>query len=96
MHLSVLTALLQRDEDQNILRIIRWLAPLNHDIDYFERDRERELEKRHASSCEWVLASPQYQTWISAAPSAHESLLWISAAPGAGKTILSSFLVDHL
>ena len=39
---------------------------------------------------------PEFQTWVKATPSSPESLLWVTAVPGAGKSVLCTFVIDHL
>jgi hypothetical protein len=48
---------------------------------------------RTAGTCEWFLAHEKYTSWVKERKS---SLLWVSADPGCGKSVLASFLVDHL
>ncbi|KAI0840854.1 hypothetical protein F5Y06DRAFT_294126 [Hypoxylon sp. FL0890] len=44
-------------------------------------------------TCTWILNHSVYEEWVE---SPDTSLLWISADPGCGKSVLASFLVDHL
>lgn len=44
-------------------------------------------------SCDWFHASAQFLDWTHAESC---ELLWIKGAPGAGKTVLASFMLDHL
>ena len=43
-------------------------------------------------TCDWVL--PHTQSWID--EESTESLLWMVGIPGAGKSMVSSFLIEHL
>lgn len=92
----ILIALVRYADDGQLSRIIDWLTPPGLEIDYYEQDLAMELNKRHENSCQWILRTPQYNTWASYPVDAHGKLFWISAAPGAGKTILSAFLIRHL
>ena len=96
MHQLTLAAHTRHDDEDDLTRIIQWLSPVQHEIDYFERDLAEQLAERHETSCEWILATPQYKVWTSCSTGSADSLFWISAIPGAGKTVLSAFLVDHL
>lgn len=40
----------------------------------------------------WILRTPEWSSWLSA----NERCLWIHGIPGAGKTILMSYLIQHL
>ncbi|KAI1124307.1 ankyrin repeat-containing domain protein [Nemania abortiva] len=48
---------------------------------------------RHANTCLWIQKCNSFQKWLGgeAAP-----CLWIHGTPGCGKTIMLSFIVDHL
>ena len=45
-------------------------------------------------TCDWVLDHPNVQTWIEEEPT--EPLLWLVGIPGAGKSMVCSFLIEHL
>ncbi|RWA06162.1 hypothetical protein EKO27_g8946 [Xylaria grammica] len=44
-------------------------------------------------TCSWVLSHPEFQRWHKATGPA---LMWLSANPGCGKSVMISFLIDHL
>lgn len=44
-------------------------------------------------TCSWVLDHTTYTRWLA---SPMPGLLWLSADPGCGKSVLASFLIDHL
>jgi hypothetical protein len=44
-------------------------------------------------TCQWILNHEKYLAWRREQAS---SLLWLSADPGCGKSVLASYLVDHL
>jgi hypothetical protein len=58
----------------------------------YESHKERN-PPRVAGTCEWLLDHKQYRAWEEGQES---TLLWLSANPGCGKSVLTSFLVDHL
>ncbi|KAH0538685.1 hypothetical protein FGG08_004760 [Glutinoglossum americanum] len=59
------------------------------DDDYVSlRDRWR------TGTCEGVLSEPGFIDWTLS--SSRSSILWVHARPGSGKSIQSSFLIDHL
>jgi hypothetical protein len=43
-------------------------------------------------TCVWIFKHPKYQSWLT---ETGHSLLWVSADAGCGKSVLTSFLVDH-
>lgn len=44
-------------------------------------------------TCKWILKHETYTRWFE---SSTPGLLWLSADPGCGKSVLTSFLIDHL
>ena len=75
--------------------ITAWLAPAAYDIEYYSNDLANARALRHPDTCKWVLNKQEVIQLSNATEGFEESLLWICANPGAGKTILSSFLIDH-
>ncbi|KAH8698697.1 ankyrin repeat-containing domain protein [Talaromyces proteolyticus] len=49
--------------------------------------------KRVTGTCEWFLEHPKYTHWVE---NKNSDLLWVSADAGCGKSVLASFLIDHL
>jgi ankyrin repeat protein len=54
----------------------------------YKADLPRPVE----GTCCWILGHPQYLDWIAE----RKPLLWVTGDPGCGKTILSSYLIQHL
>lgn len=75
--------------------IVRWLAPIEYEADYYKEDLEIARKLRHPGTCEWIRHQPNFRSWSESTARSRESLLWIYAIPGAGKTVLSSFLIDY-
>jgi hypothetical protein len=75
--------------------IVQWLAPIEYEAEYYTEDLELARKLRHPGTCEWIRLQPNFQSWSKSTAGSRESLLWIYAIPGAGKTVLSSFLIDH-
>lgn len=44
-------------------------------------------------SVEWFTKSPEFQTWKD---KEHLALLWLHGAPGCGKTVIMSYVLEHL
>lgn len=67
-------------------RLFSWMAPLSP-----EDHQISALNLRHSGTCDWVVQTSEFITWLR--PSA--STLWIQGIAGAGKTILFSFIVKQ-
>ena len=77
--------------------IVSWLAPTNHEANYFVDDLRSAFELCHPGTCTWILDKPEFNTWRDKGPdSAVTKLLWLTGVPGAGKTVLSSFVINKL
>ncbi|KAK8041744.1 hypothetical protein PG993_006267 [Apiospora rasikravindrae] len=55
-------------------------------------DRQWNIEKAHAKTCEWFLQIPAYVDWLQ---DTHGGFLWIKGKPGAGKSTLMKLLLDR-
>jgi len=75
--------------------ITAWLAPVAYDVEYFSNDLASAKKLRHPKTCIWVLEKTEIIQLCDPSHGSVASLLWICANPGAGKTILSSFLIEH-
>lgn len=75
--------------------IVRWLTPVEYEAEYYMEDLENARKLRHPGTCEWIRTQPNFKSWSESTAPSNDSLLWIHAIPGAGKTILSSFMIDH-
>ena len=50
------------------------------------------VKGRQDGVCKWLLKTKEFVDWISGT----RTHLWCSGAPGIGKTVISSFVIDHL
>lgn len=50
---------------------------------------------RKSGTCEKILTNPEFNTWLDSELRSPQ-LLWMYAPPGSGKTLQSSFVIDHL
>ena len=75
--------------------ITAWLAPVAYDVEYFSNDLASARALRHPKTCMWILQKTEVTQLLDNSCVPERTLLWIYANPGAGKTVLSSFLVDH-
>ena len=66
----------------------RWLSPSNVQDDLHNHQLEY-----MPGSCDWILDAPQAQECLN---SKHSTTMRILGRPGTGKTVLASFLVNHL
>ena len=76
--------------------ITAWLAPVAYDVEYFSNDLVSARALRHPKTCMWILQKTEVKQLLNSSCGPERTLLWIYANPGAGKTVLSSFLIDHL
>ena len=75
--------------------ITAWLAPASYDVEYYSNDLAVARALRHPKTCMWVLNKKEVTQLSNRSHELGEAVLWICASPGAGKTVLSSFLIDH-
>ncbi|KAM7220562.1 Ankyrin repeat-containing domain protein [Rhypophila decipiens] len=68
--------------------ILEWLTP----FDYASQQSDY-INQREPGTGEWLLASPEYEEWLSGTG---KRTLFCPGIPGAGKTILSSVTIDQL
>lgn len=85
---------IKSEEKSNLNRVFAPILPPNEDMNYYIRDHETARRNRHPSTCEWLLNHPKFKTW-SKLPAENGGQLWINAGPGVGKTVLTSFIIDH-
>ncbi|PBK65266.1 hypothetical protein ARMSODRAFT_440008 [Armillaria solidipes] len=75
-----------RELAKRLQDIVKWLEPLNSEA------KLREVrERRQPGTCEWLLSHDLFASWYSSG-----SFLWLNGIPGNGKTLLASFVIDHL
>ena len=55
--------------------------------------KDLHVQERLASTCTWILTDNKYRDWLATDGPA---CLWLSGDPGTGKSILSTFIIDHL
>ena len=76
-------------------KVTKWLSPTDrYEPDFFDDDFRKANKKRHRGTCEWVLQKPLYKQWETSLGT-EGAVLVLYGIPGAGKTILSSYLVQH-
>lgn len=68
-------------------RLLQDLATSNPDV------HKSRNPKPVPGTCGWILKHATYTKWLE---SQSPSLLWLSADPGCGKSVLVSYLIDHL
>lgn len=74
--------------------ITAWLAPSAYDVNYYEADLFSAKALQHPKTCSWILEKDAFVRF-NTETELEESFLWVYAKPGAGKTVLSSFLIEH-
>ncbi|SJL02873.1 uncharacterized protein ARMOST_06214 [Armillaria ostoyae] len=71
---------------KRLQEVVKWLEPLHSEV------KLREVhERRQPGTCKWLLSRVLFASWYSSG-----SFLWLNGIPGNGKTILASFVIDHL
>ncbi|KAL8788977.1 MAG: hypothetical protein Q9213_001386 [Squamulea squamosa] len=62
----------------------------NHqeDLDFF-------VKRWTTGTCSWILSHPTFKEWVRDGEGS-PTMLWLHALPGSGKSILSSFIINHL
>ncbi|KAK6542351.1 hypothetical protein TWF694_006310 [Orbilia ellipsospora] len=70
--------------------VINWVSNRNPEADF-----NRESRHRVEPSGEWLLEMQEFKTW-QLSTDAHERILRIIGCPGSGKTVLSTFIIEHL
>ncbi|ELR06088.1 hypothetical protein VC83_07746 [Pseudogymnoascus destructans] len=61
-------------------------------LDFHEKHRDI-FAKHHQGTGQWLLKTDEFQRWSTAKK---PSMLWCPGIPGAGKTVMTSFVVDHI
>ncbi|KAG4290164.1 hypothetical protein FPRO06_02050 [Fusarium proliferatum] len=69
------------------LKILDWITTMS-----FTSDLEDHLERLQPGTGQWLLESEQFKAWVGG----EYQTLYCPGIPGAGKTILTSFVIDHL
>lgn len=65
-----------------------WLKP----VDEVEEERALQRSRQWPKTCQWIFSKASYCDWmLGVLP----RILWCHARPGSGKSVLSSFLVQH-
>jgi hypothetical protein len=67
--------------------ILDWLTPIN-----YAHQQHDFLSRRQPGTGQWLLDSPEFQTWLQA----DEKMLFCPGIPGAGKTIITAIVIDRL
>jgi WD40 repeat protein len=76
------------DELQVLEHCLRCTEDPHDDMDFF-------IERRMVGSCEWVLENQTFASFL-ASDSKKSQILWCTGRPGSGKSVLSSFIIQHL
>lgn len=78
---------LRSEKQQALLRSLRFAG-----MD----DRQWQVKRAHASTCEWFLETSEYLGWLeNGIENSHNGFLWIKGKPGAGKSTLMKLLLGR-
>ncbi|PBK93366.1 hypothetical protein ARMGADRAFT_1030020 [Armillaria gallica] len=72
---------------KRLQEVVKWLEPLHS-----EAKLQGVRERRQLGTCEWLLSHDLFVSWFESSG----SFLWLNGIPGNGKTLLASFVIDHL
>ncbi len=75
-------------DDRKLEKLLAVSQAPDDDYDFF-RDRWM------PGSCEWILSNPKFSSWLLKSSSTPH-FFWIHGLPGSGKSVLSSFVIEHL
>ncbi|KAH6714963.1 vegetative incompatibility protein het-e-1 [Leptodontidium sp. MPI-SDFR-AT-0119] len=75
--------------DNQRREITRWLESVNPSLLHNAAFKKHE---EHTSA--WLLKSPEWNHWRG--QESTQNFLWIHGIPGSGKTVLASFIIEHL
>lgn len=75
--------------------ILGWIRGREEDDLGAHRKMEKNLKKRHVSTCEWLFQRPEMKQWAEH-KTKEQCAIWYTAGPGAGKTVLCSAIADKL
>ena len=67
--------------------VYRWLEHTDPSSLHYRAQKDYE-----PGTGNWILRTPEWSSWLSA----NERCLWIHGIPGAGKTVLTSYLIQHI
>ncbi|KAK2599454.1 hypothetical protein N8I77_011208 [Diaporthe amygdali] len=74
-------------ELQKVQNFLSITESVDLDLNLFSR-------RRTESTCTWILERTEVHSWITS--TSVPQLVWIHGRPGRGKSVLSSFLIEHL
>ncbi|ERF69533.1 hypothetical protein EPUS_01862 [Endocarpon pusillum Z07020] len=81
----------RRRQNAMVHEVLGWLSA---DEDRQDETLQRLSDSRQPETCDWIKSKPKFQTWCGG--DADSRLIWLQGKPGSGKTILSSFIIEHL
>ncbi|KAK6535933.1 hypothetical protein TWF281_000182 [Arthrobotrys megalospora] len=82
--------ILRKQHDDEHTGILKWLTATNPAAQHSDY-----IKRRQSGTGQWLLESPQFQTWLNATEGRNRTL-FCPGMPGAGKTMLTAIVVDHL
>ncbi|TFK21235.1 hypothetical protein FA15DRAFT_645846, partial [Coprinopsis marcescibilis] len=90
-HTIVHNTIVQPDVSKNAEELLERIAEWLSDINYHAIQADN-YAKRAEGTGEWALDDPEIRKWLEGVL----GVLWGIGIPGAGKTVLTSFIIDHL
>ncbi|RFU35461.1 hypothetical protein B7463_g884, partial [Scytalidium lignicola] len=84
-----------RKRNSSVLKSLRRIQAMLGTTGSPNEDRAFYKSARDESSCQWILKDPRFDQWLKNSNN-QPHILWIHGPQGSGKSVLSSFLIDHL
>ena len=69
---------------------------LTPDLTSTEADFYAIRGKRLDGSCHWITQQPWFNRWEQSGMDSTSKILWLNGAPGTGKSVISTFIIDHI
>lgn len=82
------------DKLQHVEEVYQFL--LTPDLTSPEADFYAIRSKRLEGSCQWITQQPWFNRWEQGGMENSSRILWLNGAPGTGKSVISTFIIDHI
>lgn len=94
--MSTVAARPQQESVETKRQDMRSLARYLEVADVLDDEFSQLCDIRQGSSCEWILQKEPFSQWRGDTSSSGHTVLWINGKPATGKSVLASFVIEHL